>query len=42
MQHVLYQSTMPLKDCQQVPLIEANEIEGKDSKDSEAQEKHYV
>ena len=33
---------MPLKECEQVPLIEANEIEGKDSEHSNTEKKHYL
>jgi len=35
MQHILREGTVPLKDGHQVPLIEADEIEGKDSKNSD-------
>jgi len=33
---------MALKECEQVPLIEADEIEGKDSEDSDTEKKHHL
>jgi len=42
MQHILCQGTMPLKDREQVSLIEADEIEGKDSKDSDTEKKRHL
>jgi len=42
MEDIMYESIITLKESEQVALIEANKIEGKDSKDSETQKKHYM